>query len=230
MGHGQDVEGGGHPPVEEDVITDEGPVRPMDWTGTADPTAGPDQDSPVADGPAGGAADGSAMPSSSAGGERQGDGASGTSATSSTASSSATQGMQGQQGQEDLRDQGVAPLAASAAADVQGIAQAELQLAKTEVAEQARGAALGAGAVAAGAATGLVGAIFALLGLTELLARWMPRWAAATLVGGVLAASGAGLAKGGGRRLAEVRPPELTVRTLKENAAWIRARTSRATS
>jgi hypothetical protein len=194
---GTDQTSAGPSPGGDDVIADEGPVRPLDWTGTGDPT------------PHVGAIGGQA--SSEPGGPQTPEVIPATDGPSSGSDPADT-----------------ATLAAGAASDLRGIAEAELQLAKTEAAGEARAAAAGAGAIAAGAAAGIVGSIFALLGLTELLARWMPRWAAAGLVGGTLAASGAGLALGGKRRLTSLRPLEQTMRTLKENGTWIRTLGNRA--
>lgn len=197
MGHDQVA--GGSPPQDTDAIADRGPVRPLDWTGSGDPTSPHDEaagaEAPQAERPAQTPPVGHAMDRPAA----------------------------------DANPADTATLAADAAADLQGIAQAEVQLAKTELAGEARTAAAGAGAITAGAVAGLLGGLFALLGLTELLARWMPRWAAAGLVGGALAASGAGLVLGGKERLASIRPPVETVRTLKENGTWIRTLGRRAT-
>ncbi len=105
--------------------------------------------------------------------------------------------------------------------NVQEIFRSELQLAKTEVAEQAAearapAAALAVGGVLAAYALGLL-----LLSLVHVLATRMAMWSAALLVSAFLAAMAMLLMKWGSQRLKRINiRSEKTMASLKENLRW----------
>jgi uncharacterized membrane protein YqjE len=104
--------------------------------------------------------------------------------------------------------------------NVQEIVRAEVRLAKTEIIEEATkaktaGLFLGVGAVAAIFAT-----LFLLLTIVYALTRVMPDWAAALTVGAALAIVASIVLSTGVKRFKEVRAPERTVETIKENVEW----------
>lgn len=105
--------------------------------------------------------------------------------------------------------------------DLQHIVRGEVQLAKTELKEEAGQMGKGAGLAGAGALIGLVGFIFLMLGVTYLLNTWMRMWLAAGLVGVVLLIIAAILASSGKSKIQDANlKPEQTIDSLKEDQEW----------
>jgi uncharacterized membrane protein YqjE len=105
--------------------------------------------------------------------------------------------------------------------DLQHIVRGEVQLAKTELKEEAGQMGKGAGMAGAGAFIGLVGFIFLMLGVTYLLNTWMRMWIAAGIVGLVLIIIAAILASSGKSKIQEANlTPEQTIDSLKEDQEW----------
>ncbi|CAA9539337.1 MAG: hypothetical protein AVDCRST_MAG73-1750 [uncultured Thermomicrobiales bacterium] len=105
--------------------------------------------------------------------------------------------------------------------DMQDLLRAEVQLAKTELKEDASGIGKGVAFVAGGALVGLVAFIFLMLAATYLLDRWVDRWIAAGIVGLILATIAAIVASTGKKHLsAATLKPEQTIETLKEDQQW----------
>jgi uncharacterized membrane protein YqjE len=105
--------------------------------------------------------------------------------------------------------------------DLQHIVRGEVQLAKTELKEEAGQMGKGAGMAGAGAFIGLVGFIFLMLGVTYLLNTWMRMWIAAGIVGLVLIIVAAILASSGKSKIQEANlKPEQTIDSLKEDQEW----------
>jgi uncharacterized membrane protein YqjE len=110
--------------------------------------------------------------------------------------------------------------------DLNGLFTAHLELAKTELREEAKDAGRAAGMFAGAGLT----ALFALL-LLSFAAAWglaevMPTGFAFLIVGLVWAVAAAVLAFFGRDRAAKVGKPEETIDTLKEDAEWARQRRS----
>lgn len=105
--------------------------------------------------------------------------------------------------------------------DLQGIVRGEVQLAKTELKEEATRMGAGAAMLGAAAAVGLVGFIFLMLALTYLLHQWMRMWYAAGIVAlGLLLIAGI-LAMIGKNRVQEANlVPEKTIDSVKEDQQW----------
>lgn len=103
----------------------------------------------------------------------------------------------------------------------------EMELARTELKQEAAKAGKGAGMLGGAGVAGLLTLFFASLALTYLLDNWMPVELAA-LITTVLWAVVAGVLAMTGRKALKQSHPELprTQQTLKEDAAWARAQKS----
>jgi len=130
----------------------------------------------------------------------------------------------------ELRERPIGEVAKDLTGDLSLLVRQEIELAKAELAQKARTAAPGlamfggAGVLALCAA----GALTALLVLVCSL--FLPEWAAALIVGAVLATVAYVLVKQGKERVAEAgKPvPEQTIETVKEDVEWAKTRASSA--
>lgn len=125
-------------------------------------------------------------------------------------------------------EQSIADLLRGAMRDAQDLVRAEIALARAEMKEEGRRLAMGAALLAVAAVTALIAIVLlataAAWGLATAL-QW-PIWAGFAIVGGVIliAALIAGLV--GRDRLVNGRHLPRTMDSMKENAEWIRQRTS----
>ena len=126
------------------------------------------------------------------------------------------------------QDQSIVDLLKTAISDGQELIRSELALAQTELRQEMGRIKAGVGAFAAAA----VAAIAALILLAATVA-WgisegldWPVWAGFAIVTLLMIVAAAALANIGRRRFSQQQAMPLTVDTLKENAKWIRARTS----
>jgi uncharacterized membrane protein YqjE len=107
--------------------------------------------------------------------------------------------------------------------NLQEIVRSEVRLAKTEIREEAERAKSSAMLLGGGAVTGLFAGLFFLLTIMYALVRVMPDWAAAMVVGAVLAVIAGITLSAGAKQLKLIRPtPERTVETIKENVEWVK--------
>lgn len=105
--------------------------------------------------------------------------------------------------------------------NVQEIVRSEVRLAKTEIREEAIKAKSASLFLSVGALIAIFAILFLLLTIVYALALVLPSWAAALIVGGLLAVAASGLLAAGLRRLKQIHPtPERTVETIKENVVW----------
>lgn len=105
--------------------------------------------------------------------------------------------------------------------DLQHIVRGEVQLAKTELKEEAGQMGKGAGMAVAGALVGLVGFIFLMLGVTYVLNMWMRMWIAAGVVGLALIVIAVILVMLGKSAIQDASlTPEKTIDSLKEDQEW----------
>jgi uncharacterized membrane protein YqjE len=111
--------------------------------------------------------------------------------------------------------------------DLTTLVKQELELAKTELKEEAGKAGKGAGLLGGAGVSGLLALIFLSGALAYLLDSWIPRELAFLVVGLVWAVIGAVLALSGRKAIQSMNPqlPE-TQQTLKEDVAWARAQKS----
>jgi hypothetical protein len=138
--------------------------------------------------------------------------------------------MASNQIESQTRERPIGEVATELTRDVSLLVRQEVELAKAEMAEKGRIAApgigmLGGAGIAALAAAGALTA-FAILVLSIVL----PEWAAALIVGAVLAATAYILARRGKERVAEAgKPiPEQTIETVKEDVEWAKTRAKSA--
>ena len=117
--------------------------------------------------------------------------------------------------------EGLGSLISGVVKDLQDLLRGEIQLAKTELKEDATSAGKGIGMIAAGAFVGLVGFIFLMLAATWLLDKWVQQWLAAGIVAVALLVVAAILAQSGRSTLRTASfKPEQTIETLKEDQQW----------
>jgi VIT1/CCC1 family predicted Fe2+/Mn2+ transporter len=130
----------------------------------------------------------------------------------------------------ELRERPIGEVAKELTSDLSLLVRQEIELAKAEMAQKGRTAAPGLGMFggagivalcAAGATTAFLVLVFSL---------FLPDWAAALIVGAVLAAVAYVLIKQGKERVAEAgKPvPEQTIETVKEDVEWAKTRASSA--
>jgi hypothetical protein len=117
--------------------------------------------------------------------------------------------------------EGLGTLIGGVIKDLQDLLRGEIQLAKTELKESAAGAGKGIGFLVGAGLLGILGLTFLLLALVEVLDNFLPRWAAAGLVGLGLVLLAGVLALLGKRLLSpENLKPEQTIDSLKEDKEW----------
>jgi hypothetical protein len=133
-------------------------------------------------------------------------------------------------GGSELRERPIGEVAKELTSDLSLLVRQEIELAKAEMAEKGRTAAPGLGMFGGAGIVALcaAGAITAFLVLVFSL--FLPEWAAALIVGAVLAAIAYLLIRQGKERVAEAgRPvPEQTIETVKEDVEWAKTRASSA--
>ena len=134
------------------------------------------------------------------------------------------------QNENQLRDRPLGEVAKNLTSDVSLLVRQEIELAKAEMGQKARTAAPGIGMFggagivalcAAGALTAFAVLVFAI---------FLPEWAAALIVGAVLAALAVELVRQGKQRVADAgKPiPDQTIETVKEDVEWTKNRASSA--
>lgn len=123
---------------------------------------------------------------------------------------------------EDQRSLG--DIVGDVASDLTTLVKQEMELARTELKQEAAKAGKGAGLLGGAGVAGHLALIFLSLTLTFLLDNWMPLEVAALITTALWAVVAAVLAARGRSELRRTNPqlPE-TQQTLKEDAAWARA-------
>jgi VIT1/CCC1 family predicted Fe2+/Mn2+ transporter len=129
-----------------------------------------------------------------------------------------------------LRERPIGQVAKELTGDLSLLVRQEIELAKAEMAQKGRTAAPGLGMFGGAGIVALcaAGAITAFLVLVFSL--FLPGWAAALIIGAVLAAAAYVLIKQGKERVADAgKPvPEQTIETVKEDLEWAKTRASSA--
>lgn len=111
-------------------------------------------------------------------------------------------------------------------ADFGTLVRKELELAKAEVREEAKASGKAAGMFGAAGLAGHMALLFLSLALAWGLTEIMPEGFAFLLVGLLYAAVAYVAVTQAKQRMREVRPPEQTIETVKEDVAWAKARMS----
>lgn len=127
--------------------------------------------------------------------------------------------------QSDSDSRSISELVSGVVENLQNIVRSEVQLAKTELREEAKTAGKAAGMLAAGAALGFYALGLFLMTLVWILATQMPNWVAALIVTVVVGAIAAVLALKGKSQLQEVHLMSETVDSVKEDVEWVKQQT-----
>jgi F0F1-type ATP synthase assembly protein I len=106
--------------------------------------------------------------------------------------------------------------------DLSTLMRKEVELAKEELRVEARKAGRAGAGFAGAGISGLYAGIALVLALGYGLDQLMPLWLGFLIIGLILGAVAAALAKKGQQELQDVNPaPEQTIETMKENAQWL---------
>jgi uncharacterized membrane protein YqjE len=129
-------------------------------------------------------------------------------------------------GSEAPHDKALGSLLRDLSQQTATLVRQEIELAKAEVREQVKKAALGGGMFVGAAVMGLatLGALTALLIIV--LSLVLPAWLAALIVTVIYAAVAAGFAMQGRAKMRQAAPPvpEQTMETIKEDVQWVKDR------
>jgi Putative Actinobacterial Holin-X, holin superfamily III len=130
----------------------------------------------------------------------------------------------------ELRERPLGEVAKDLTSDVALLVRKEIELAKAEMAEKGRTAAPGLGMFGGAGVVGLCAAGALTASLILVFSLFLPDWAAALIVGVVLAAVAFVLARQGKEQIADAgKPvPEQTIETVKEDVEWVKTRASSA--
>jgi hypothetical protein len=132
--------------------------------------------------------------------------------------------------ERDLRERPLGEVEKELTSDVSLLVRQEIELAKAEMAQKGRTAAPGLGMFGGAGIVALcaAGALTAFLVL--LFSIFLPEWAAALIIGAVLAAVAYLLVRQGKERVSDAgKPiPEQTIETVKEDVEWTKTRASSA--
>ena len=115
-----------------------------------------------------------------------------------------------------LRAGHIGTLVQSASAQVSSLVRAEVELAKAELAGEAKKAGVGAGFFAVAGVVALYSSFFLFFFLAELLAEWLPRWAAFLIVFVVMLVIAGVAAFLGLQKVKKVGKPEKTIQSVQE--------------
>ena len=123
----------------------------------------------------------------------------------------------------------VGELVRRASENVSTLVRAEIELAKAELSTTVKRAGIGGGMIAAAGAILLFSVPFLFVVIAEgLVALGLPRWLSYLIVWVLFLLVAAVLAVIGRSQLRKIQPPERTIRTAKDTAAWARHPTSPA--
>lgn len=119
----------------------------------------------------------------------------------------------------------IGQLVADASHDLSALLRSEVALAKTEIKEDVKQGALGAGLFAGAAFFGLVGFLFVLVAVAYLLVlAGLPTWAGFGIVAVALLLLAAVLGLVGYTRIKKVKPPERTIATSKQTIEAVKGK------
>lgn len=115
-------------------------------------------------------------------------------------------------------------LVSNATSQISTLVRSEIELAKTEIAGEAKKGALGGGMFAVAGVIALYSSFFFFFFLAELLSVWLERWAAFLIVFLVMLVVAAVAALLGWNRFKKIRAPKRTMTSLQENRKLIPGR------
>lgn len=120
------------------------------------------------------------------------------------------------------RSETIGTLVKDATTHVSTLVRAEIELAKLELTKSAKQAAIGGVFFIAAGVIGLFSLFFFWFMVGEILAIWLPRWAAFAIVFGVMILMVGALAFLGLRRVKKIKKPEQTIASLQDTAATLK--------
>lgn len=126
------------------------------------------------------------------------------------------------------RDASIGSLVKEATEHLSTLVRSEIELAKLEVSASVKQALRGSIFFAAAAAIGLFSLWFFWFMVGEILAIWLPRWAAFTIVFVVMLVAAGGLAFLGLRRMKKIRKPEKTISEAQQTASSLKRAAARS--
>jgi uncharacterized membrane protein YqjE len=129
-----------------------------------------------------------------------------------------------------LRDRPIGEVTSALTRDLSLLVRQELELAKAEMAEKGRVAALGLGMIGGAGVAALMAAGALTACAVLVLSLFLPAWLSALLVGAALGAVAYLLAVRGKDQVAKAGTliPEQTIETIEEDVEWARARATSA--
>ncbi len=110
----------------------------------------------------------------------------------------------------------IGELVSNATSQMSRLFRAELELAKTELAGEAKKGAIGGGLFGAAGMIALYSSFFFFFFVAELLSEWLDRWAAFLIVFLVMVVIAAGLALFGWRKVKKIQAPKATIDSVNE--------------
>ncbi len=120
------------------------------------------------------------------------------------------------------RSDSIGTLVKDATSQVSTLVRAEIELAKVELVSSAKEGALGAVFFIVAGVIALFSLFFFWFMIGEILAIWLPRWLAFTIVFVVMLLIAAALAFLGLRRLKKIKKPERTIASLQDTASTLK--------
>jgi VIT1/CCC1 family predicted Fe2+/Mn2+ transporter len=132
--------------------------------------------------------------------------------------------------QENMRERPLGEVARDLTRDLSLLVRQEVELAKAEMAQKGRVAAPGLGMIGGAGVVALMAAGALTAFLVLVLAIFLPEWAAALIVGVVLAGIAYVLVKQGKERVEDAGAPvpEQAIETVKEDVEWAKTRATSA--
>jgi len=132
--------------------------------------------------------------------------------------------------ENELREQPIGEVAKELTSDLSLLVRQEIELAKAEMAQKGRRAATGLGMFGGAGIVGLCAAGATTAFLVLAFSLFLPDWAAALIIGALLAAVTYLLVRQGQAQLADAgKPvPDQTIETVKEDVEWAKTRASSA--
>jgi len=124
--------------------------------------------------------------------------------------------------QDVNRDDTIGNLIKTATEQVSTLVRSEIELAKLELVNSAKQGGIGAGFFAGAGVIAAFSAFFFFFMVGELLAIWLPRWAAFTIVFVFMLLLVAVLVLLGMRQIKKVKKPERTIASLQDTAATLK--------
>ncbi|MDQ3761510.1 MAG: phage holin family protein [Actinomycetota bacterium] len=123
-----------------------------------------------------------------------------------------------------LADASLGELVRDAATHFSTLFRAEVELAKAEVTAEVRKGVKGSLFFVIALSILVFSLFFLFIALGEALASWLPRWAAFSIIFGLMVISAGGLALLGWRRMRSIRKPERTISTVRDTGAALTRR------